>query len=172
MKNYNEMANDVLRRIGEHKTEQRKRERFMKKAIMPICCFCFVALLGIGFWKADIFKNSTPQKIEDSTVIGEKDYISPEVNSQSGNTDGVTGMVKVNGVKYMQCSTSTKAYTPNKYLGKTSDFEGTYQKGTFQIPLSDIAEGGLYFAKEDPKVIIVSVKNGEYVDYVIYSREE
>lgn len=172
MKNYNEMANDVLRRIEEHEIEERNRRKVMKRVIMPICCFCLVALFGIGFWQGGFFKTSAPIELGDSTVIGDKDYISPEINSQTSNLVADIGAVEVSGVKYLQCSTNTKVYTPDKYLGKASDFEGTYQEGSLQIPMSDIAEGGLYFAKEDSKVLMLSVKNGEYIDYVIYIREE
>mgnify|MGYP006319013875 CR=1 FL=1 len=62
MKNYNEMANDVLRRIGEHETLQRKRRKVMKKTIIPICCFCLVALLGLGLWQGDFFESTKPIK--------------------------------------------------------------------------------------------------------------
>ena len=48
MKNYNEMANDVFRRIGEYETAERNKRKIMKKTILPICCLCLVALLGIG----------------------------------------------------------------------------------------------------------------------------
>ena len=58
------------------------------------------------------------------------------------------------------------AYTPDKYLGKAYDFEGTYQ-----THLCDVASG-LYIAKEDPDVLMVELKHGEYVDYVILIKEE
>ena len=64
MKNYNEMANDVLRRIGEHETLQRNRRKVMKKVIIPICCFCLVALLGLGLWQGDFFESTKPIKME------------------------------------------------------------------------------------------------------------
>lgn len=172
MKNYEEMANDVLRRIGEHKIEQRKRRNDMKKVIMPICCFCLVALFGIGFWQVGFFKNPAPSELIDSTIVGDKDYVSPEKNSESSNLVETMGMIKVNGVNYVQCSTNTKTYTPDKYLGKTSDFEGTYQKGSYITNISDIPEDNIYYAKEDPNVLIVPVKDGEYTAYVIYIREE
>ena len=78
MKNYNEMANDVLRRIGEHETLQRNRRKVMKKVILPICCFCLVALLGLGLWQGDFFESTKPIKMEDSTIVGEKDYVEPD----------------------------------------------------------------------------------------------
>ncbi len=165
MKNYNEMANDVLRRIGEHETLQRNRRKVMKKAIIPICCFCLAALLGLGLWQGD-FLNSTPQiTLDDSTVVGEQDYIEPETNIQSGGVVDVIGVVKYNGAYYVQCCSSTKVYTPNKYLGESYDFEGTYQ--TY---CSELA-GGLYTTKEDPNVLMVELKRGECVDYVILVKD-
>ena len=166
MKNYNEMANDVLRRIGEHETLQRNRRKVMKKVIIPICCFCMMALLGVGLWQGDFFSNTKPVKLDDSTIIGEKDYIEPETNSQSSNVGDVIGMVKYNGANYVQCSTITTTYAPDKYLGEASDFEGTYQ-----MYLSDIV-GGLYNVKEDPNILMVELKRGEYVDYVILIKEQ
>lgn len=181
MKNYDEMANDVLRRIGEHKSEQTKRRKVMKKAIIPICCFCLVALLGLGLWQGDFFSNTPSAELKDSTVIGEKDYIEPETNSQSSGMGDVIGMVKYGGANYVQCSTTATAYTPDKYLGKAYDFEGTYQmdylseahdfEGSYQIDLDDIV-GGLYTAKEDPNVLMVELKNSEYTDYVILIKEQ
>lgn len=166
MKNYNEMANNVLRRVGEHQIKQRNRRKVMKKTILPICCFCFVAFLSLGLWQGNFFKNTPSVELEDSTIIGQKDYIEPETNSQSNGECDVIGMVKYSGANYVQCSTSTKAYTPDKYLGEAYDFEGTYQ-----THLSDVA-GGLYMTKEDPNVLMVELKHGEYVDYVILIKEQ
>ena len=166
MKNYKEMANDVLRRIGEHETEQRNRRKVMKKVIIPICCFCLVAILGIGLWKGDFLSKKPSAQLQDSTIIGEQDYIEPETNDQSGTAGDRIGMVKYGGDNYVQCSTTTKAYTPDKYLGEAYDFEGTYQIG-----FEDIV-GGLYMTKEDPNVLMVELKNSEYTDYVILIKEQ
>ncbi len=186
MKNYNEMSNDVLRRIGEHETEQRNRRKTMKWIITPVCSICLVALLGIGLWQGDFFGTAPPITLDDSTVIGDKDYIDPtdlddpqkeqtssannntssEINSQPNVIVDVIGMVKVNGINYVQCSTNTKVYTPDEYLGNAYDFEGTYQ--TY---FSD-STAGLYIAKEDPNVLMVELKQGEYVNYVILMREK
>ncbi len=167
MKNYNEMANDVFRRIGEHETLQRNRRKVMKKVIIPICCFCLVALLGLGLWQGDLFSNTPAVELEDSTIIGEKDYVEPNEKNQSSNVDDnreFIGMVKYGGANYVQCSTTTKAYTPDKYLGEAYDFEGTFH-------LKD-GVGGLYNVKEDPNFLIVEIKNGEYTDYVILIKEQ
>ncbi len=166
MKNYNEMANDVLRRIGEYEIEQRNRRKIMKKVIIPICCFCLVALFGIGLWQGDFFNNTPSIKLDDSAIIGEKDYIEPETNNQASGVGDPIGMIKYGGVNYVQCSTNTKVYTPDKYLGEAYDFEGTYQTG-----FEDVA-GGLYMTKEDPDVLMVELKDGEYTDYIILINEE
>lgn len=168
MKNYNEMANDVFRRIGEYETQKRNRRKLMKKVILPICCFCLVAILGIGLWQGDYFSKTPSSKLEDSTVIGEVDYIEPETSSQSGNLGDRIGIVKYGGANYvqLQCSTSSKAYTPDKYLGEAEDYEGTYQND-----FEDIV-GGLYMTKEDPNVLMVEMKNSEYTDYVILIKEQ
>lgn len=160
------MSKDVLRRIEEHEIEQRNRRKTMKKAIIPICCFCLVALLGVGLWQGKFFNTTPSVELPDSTNIGEKDYIEPETNSQSSGMGDVIGMVKYNGASYVQCSTTTQLYTQDKYLGDASDFEGTYQ--TY---LKDVA-GGLYMTKEDPNVLMVELKNGEYNDYIILVKEE
>lgn len=160
------MANDVLRRIGEHETLQRNRRNYMKKVILPICSFCLVALLGITLWQGDYFSKKPSTQLEDSTVIGEKDYVESETSNQLDNMGDIIGMVKYNGENYVQCSTTTKAYTPDKYLGEASDFEGTYH-----IYLSEFS-GGLYNVKEDPNVLLVELKNSEYTDYVILIKEQ
>lgn len=187
MKNYNEMANAVLRRIGEQKNEQRKKRKAVKRVIMPICCLCLAAFLGIGLWQGDFFNTSPPITSDDSTNIEEKDIISEndgsgskddidEVVSPNGqevspsdstesatsesskpsNNNDVIGTVKVNGIIYVQLQNiaTTEIYTPDKYLGKASDFEGTYQKD-----ITDV-DGELYTAKEDPNVLIVKLDNG------------
>lgn len=194
MKNYNEMANDVLRRIGEHENDQRKRRKVMKKRILPICCFCLVALLGITLWQGDYFSKTPSVELDDSTIIGEKDMVNDidgsGVNNDidghwspngleappSDSTNSATsensdlgdriGMVKYGGANYVQCSTTSKAYTPDKYLGEAEDYEGTYQND-----FEDIV-GGLYMTKEDPNVLMVEMKNSEYTDYVILIKEQ
>ena len=164
MKNYNEMANDVLRRIGEHENNQRNRRKNMKKVILPICCFCLVAILGIGLWQGDYFSKTPSVKTENSTVIDENNYAQPQTNNQSSEDREFIGMIKYGGANYVQCSTSTKAYTPDKHLGEACDFEGTFH-------LKD-GVGGLYNVKEDPNVLMVELKDGEYTEYVILIIEQ
>ncbi len=75
MKNYDELTNDLLERRDQYITEQRNKRKVMKRVITPICCFCLVALLGIGLWQGDFFNSKLPVTLDDSTIIGEKDTI-------------------------------------------------------------------------------------------------
>ena len=56
MKNYNEMANDVLRRIEEHNVIKQKRQKTIKRVVVPICSLCVAVILGVGLWQGDVFK--------------------------------------------------------------------------------------------------------------------
>lgn len=53
MKDYREMADNVLRRRDEYKAERRKE---MKKMISVLSCFCFAALLGAGVWNSGLLQ--------------------------------------------------------------------------------------------------------------------
>ena len=182
MKNYNEMANDVFRRIGEYETAERNKRKIMKKTILPICCLCLVALLGIGLWQGDFFNSKPPIDINDSTNIGEKDWIDDKDGSGNNDIDGdwspngqeappsnsndsatsqttqsgeVISLVKVNNVSYVPLSsnTTTKTYTPNTYLGSVSDFEGVFHL--------ENTSAELYTTVEDAGILIVKLENGD-----------
>ena len=141
---------DAIGEIDENKITNAKetlaRTKKSKYVHWAACVAAVVVLLGVGLWQGDFFDNVPSVELQDSTNIGEKDYIEPETNSQSSDIGDVIGMVKYNGASYVQYSTTTQLYTPDKYLGDASDFEGTYQ--TY---LKDVS-GGLYMTKEDPNV--------------------
>ncbi len=81
MKNYNEMANDVLRKIEEHKINEKKKRKVIKRVVIPVCCFCIISLIGVGLWQGDFLKTKPPVSLDDSTIIGEKDWID-EIESE------------------------------------------------------------------------------------------
>lgn len=98
MKNYNEMANDVLRRIGEHETEQRNRRKTISRILAPLCCFCLVALLGFGMWQGGVF-NTTPsdQTLEDALYPGIKDNFD-ESKGESPNNPAANNKIVINAI--------------------------------------------------------------------------
>ena len=95
MKNYDEITNDLLERRDQYETEQRNKRKVMKRAIMPICCFCLVALLGIGLWQGIFFNSKPPITLDDSTIIGEKDY--KDDKDGSGGENDIDGDWSPNG---------------------------------------------------------------------------
>ena len=200
MKNYNEMANDVLRRIGEHEIKQRNRRKVMKKVIIPTFCFCLVALLGISLWQVDFFAKKPSTQLENSSVIGEQDLV--DNKDGSGENNDTDGDFSPNGQEAPPSDSDNSAASENsdttnsngvidvigmvKYGGtnyvqcSTSATVYTPDKylgeahdfeGTYQTDFDDIS-GGLYMAKEDPDVLMVELKNSEYTDYVILIKEQ
>lgn len=87
MKNYNEMANDVFRRIGEHETAQRNRRKTVGRIVTPLCCFCLVAFLGFGMWQAGVLNVNAPDKtVEDALYPGIKDHFDENKGEYPNNS--------------------------------------------------------------------------------------
>lgn len=64
MKNYDETISSVFDRISEYEVEKKRKRKMVTRTVTSLCCFCLVALLGIGVWHSDIF-NTTPPAILD-----------------------------------------------------------------------------------------------------------
>ena len=64
MKNYDETINSVFERINEYEVEKKHKRKIITRTVTSLCCFCLVALLGIGVWQSDLFKSMPP------TVLG------------------------------------------------------------------------------------------------------
>ena len=108
MKNYNEMANDVLRRIGEHETEQRNRRKTVSRILTPLCCFCLVALLGFGMWQGGMFGATPPTISGEQTLSGDNGNTKPNESTgmnnnhqnQGGQTDAPNNnKIVINSIK-------------------------------------------------------------------------
>ena len=50
MKNHNEMYQSLLSRYEEHQEKKKKRILTIKRTVPALACFCFCAVLGIGYW--------------------------------------------------------------------------------------------------------------------------
>ncbi len=92
MKNYDELTNDLLERRDRYVADQKKKRKRVIGVATSLCCCCLVALLGFGMWQGGMFNSQPPITLDDSTIIGEKDYIDPDDldNSQTstpGNND-------------------------------------------------------------------------------------
>ncbi len=117
MKNYDEITNDLLERRDRYVTEQKNKRRNIKRVVMPICCFCLVALLGIGLWQGGFF-NSKPQiTLDDSTIIGEKDYVDDK--DGSGGDNDIDGDWNPNGQEVSPSDSGNSATSESN--GTTED---------------------------------------------------
>ena len=116
MKNYNEMADDVLRRIGEYKSAQKNRRKKAAVISGAVCCGAIAVLAGIGIQKGGFFsiKNTSPEgennhgahiiSSQESTVstVPEKHPASESEDSQvstpaENNTSALTGNYTLQG---------------------------------------------------------------------------
>lgn len=85
MKNYNEMATDVFRRIDEYKVEQNRKKRVAALTITSLCFMCLIAVIGFGTWNSGLF--DLDAQITNSSDVENKDFTSQSetVNQQASN---------------------------------------------------------------------------------------
>lgn len=152
MKNYDETVNSVLERIDRHNAARTKRKDLFVRFVSPALCLCFIAAIGFIALQGDFFSPAPPITLDDSTQIGENDYIEP-----NNSTDDWIGSVKINGINYVQYSVDNTLFTADKYLGDAKSFEGSYKQ--FSNANKDIT-ADLYSVKESPNVKLVKLGNG------------
>ena len=88
MKNYDETISTVFERIDQYKTEKLRKRKIITRIAIPAFSVCLAVAIGIFAVKGDAFKSKPPVTLDDSTVIGEKDYIEPdELNNNSNDTN-------------------------------------------------------------------------------------
>lgn len=75
MKNYYEMAQDVLRRMDEYETAKRKRNARLVKGAVSLCCCALVLLLGIGVQHSGFLEPEVPVTLGDALYPGIPDVI-------------------------------------------------------------------------------------------------
>lgn len=51
MKNYKEIANDVIKRINKYKSDQKRKQKKLAGIAISLCCVCVAALTGFGLWQ-------------------------------------------------------------------------------------------------------------------------
>ena len=73
MKNYNEMAADVFRRIGIYETEQKRKRKTAIRMAASMSCVGLIALLGFGVWQSGWLNAPPEQTAEDAIYPGIKD---------------------------------------------------------------------------------------------------
>ncbi len=172
MKNYKEMANDVIRRIDEYETTH---------IVTSLCCVAFIGLLGFRLWQSRQFNITPPETLTIATDVKEKNNnyennekntnvsssgyaVSKELQEQidkleSQSSDSL-GWIVYEGRIYLQIG-DISTIQLNKYLGCASEFQGCYKKQLLesQNP-SDNVDGELYSVLDYPDLIFVKLNNG------------
>ena len=60
MKTYEETYMAVLRRRSEAENERKKRNRALKRALLPAACCLLLIMAGIGLWRGGVFTRPAP----------------------------------------------------------------------------------------------------------------
>ena len=118
MKNYDETISTVFERIDQYKTEKLRKRKIITRIAIPAFSVCLAVAIGIFAVKGDAFKTKLPVTLDDSTVIGEKDYntlddTQPDIMKIPGENDtaDVLGAVIVDKIQYMQYSIDDTLFT-------------------------------------------------------------
>lgn len=102
MKSYNETVDSVFDRIDKYNSEKIRRNKIITKAVVPACCFCLIALGGIGAWKSGLFKSGTPGAVPGQPVTSYDNAAVSPAESTSPNSVGSKRLCfanQINGVK-------------------------------------------------------------------------
>lgn len=78
MKNYEEMANDVLHRIDEYETDKKRKRAKITKVAASVTPVCAAAVVGVGLWKGGILTPTHDQFVGGITesAVSDTDIIS------------------------------------------------------------------------------------------------
>ncbi len=188
MKNYDETINTVFERIDEYKLKQKRKRKIVTRVAVPAFSVCLAVAIGVFVWKGDMFKTKPPVTLDDSTVIGEKDYIEPdEVDgdlqgngqeappSNSGNNTSTTedtvgqgpnGIVGDNDIAdvigmVIVDEIQYVQYSIDDTLFTADKYLGDAREfdGTYKSHINDIT-AELYTVKESDNVMMVKLGNG------------
>lgn len=89
MKNYEEMARDVFRRIDEYETEKKAKRAKITKAAAYVTPICAAAVVGIGLWQGGALTSDRGQLIgsnADPTVFDSDILMSADNDTSKNNS--------------------------------------------------------------------------------------
>ena len=188
MKTYNETINTVFERIDDYKLKRLRKKKIIMRVAIPALSMCLAVAVGVFAFKGDIFKSNPLETLEDSTVIGDKDYIEPDEIDGNWYGEGQETPPENSGNNTSN-SEDTVGKGPNGIVGDndTVDVLGTvvvdgiqYMQmfvdaelftldkylgdarefdGTYKTHINDIT-AELYTVKESDNVLVVKLGNG------------
>lgn len=116
MKSYDETVDSVFDRIDKYNSEKIRRNKIITKAVVPACCFCLIALGGIGAWKSGLFKSGTPGAVPGQPVTSYDNAAVSPAESTSPNSVGSKRLCfanQINGVKVrLRCISTQQSIIP------------------------------------------------------------
>ncbi len=97
MKNYNEIATSVFERREQYEIGKQHKRKIIIRAMIPVCCFSFMFLLGIGLWQGGMFHTTPPQTSDDAIYQGMKDNFD-EQNGESPDNPAANNKIVINNI--------------------------------------------------------------------------
>ena len=126
MKNYEDMARDVLQRINEYEAEKEMKRAKMTKVVASVTPVFAAAVVGVGLWKlnaTDKSNNHVIGKIDDSTIIVSDnthlEIISTNVHNETSSTNKSVQTTKT-GIS-VTTSENTKESTSEKNIASENE---------------------------------------------------
>lgn len=148
MKNYNEMASNVIRRSKEYKTAQKRRRKVIKRTITSLSCFCLFTLLCVGVWQIGLFDNTPPSTIENSIISGEDVHFDDKGNLPEkfkGYT--VLPMSSQNDYAFLPTMDNIVAYSEYSVIGTVKGTEyvslGTHAWTALTVSVEETLSGNI-----------------------------
>lgn len=172
MKTCDEMIRDVHGRIAAYDAEKKRRRKKALKLAAVCLPAAVLAVTGAGLlingrlFKAPVrYTGNTAAEVEIVTDAAVTDAAVTETepglseqdeNPGCRNSGDRLGDAYVDGKYYLQELSGAEEYTPGRYLGKGSDFEGFYAE-------TDTG-AEFYTANENEDIIIVLLDNGAQIN--------
>ncbi len=113
MKNYDEVAKNVLARRDEHVAKVKKRNKLIMQIGVPTVSLCLAVIVGIGMWQSGEI-TEPPTIAEDAIVPGIDDLVEPGETEALHKNDAETGIAKLPGVDKPQIKETAKVECPEE----------------------------------------------------------
>ena len=141
MKDYREMADNVLRRRDAYRV---KRGIKIRITASLLSCFCVMAVLGMGGWRSGILANDNLEQVkniqpEDNIITDTSDetkhMVTEQESKQSAVRDASTGINDMDLTKPDNSGTSDDGTAKSDNNGTA---ESTANETAIDVPVSDI----------------------------------
>lgn len=182
MKNYNEMADDVIRRIGEYEVKQKHRRQNIAKIVSAVSVGCLAVLIGVGIWNAgtdegDIIKNKNDAIQETSSISTNNDngITIPKREVYLAKNDGVAmdmhalfiyeGRVYISFGEYGNISDEIVG----EYLGTSTGMIDEWTPKDGYVDFAGSIEGDFYSVNGYDKEFMLCMKDSDGTVSIFYN---